>query len=155
MFFSCSNLELIGGRTLTDYFSSLYIVKTSLRSLNLRSLKMIRSGSVAILENKDLCFADGVNWAKVMPPKVNGTLIHNNKQSQECRTYFPLFHFALALRVISPFNVVAFCLEASNLLCDKQCSKEGCWGTGANECLSCQNYKLEDICVENCDSSLG
>ena len=48
------NLESIGGRQLTEYFSALYIVKTSLTSLGLRSLKQVRSGSVAILENKDL-----------------------------------------------------------------------------------------------------
>ena len=48
------NLEVIGGRHLTEYFSALYIVKTSLESLNLKSLNKIRSGSVAILENNDL-----------------------------------------------------------------------------------------------------
>ena len=34
------NLETIGGRQLTEYFSALYIVKTSLQSLNMRSLKL-------------------------------------------------------------------------------------------------------------------
>ena len=48
------NLEVIGGKHLTEYFSALYIVKTSLESLNLKSLNKIRSGSVAILENNDL-----------------------------------------------------------------------------------------------------
>ncbi|GIY37822.1 epidermal growth factor receptor [Caerostris extrusa] len=33
------NLESIGGRQLTEYFAALYIVKTSLESLNMRSLK--------------------------------------------------------------------------------------------------------------------
>ena len=56
------NLDTIGGRQLTEYFSALYIVKTSLTSLNLRSLKMIRAGSVAILENKELCFADSIRY---------------------------------------------------------------------------------------------
>jgi epidermal growth factor receptor len=51
------NLEVIGGRHLTEFFSSLYIVKTSLTSLDLRSLRKIRSGNVAILENNELCFA--------------------------------------------------------------------------------------------------
>ena len=54
------NLKTIGGRQLTEYFSSLYVVKTSLTSLNLRSLRKIRSGSVAILENKELCFTSEV-----------------------------------------------------------------------------------------------
>ena len=56
------NLETIGGRDLTEYFSSLYIVKTSLESLNLRSLKRIRAGKVYILENRELCFAENITW---------------------------------------------------------------------------------------------
>ena len=36
-----SNLEIVGVRHLTEYFSALYIVKTSLESLNLRSLHKI------------------------------------------------------------------------------------------------------------------
>ena len=60
------NLEVIGGRTLTEYFASLYIVKTSLTSLGLRSLRKISSGSVAILENEELCYASDINWTQIM-----------------------------------------------------------------------------------------
>jgi len=33
-----------------------------------------------------------------------------------------------------------------NLICDKQCSDEGCWGPNSNECLKCKSYRLEDTC---------
>uniref|UniRef100_T1IN09 Protein kinase domain-containing protein n=1 Tax=Strigamia maritima TaxID=126957 RepID=T1IN09_STRMM len=122
------NLAVIGGRELTEYFSALYIVKTTLQSLELRSLESIRSGSVAILENKELCFAEEINWRKLMKNE-QIILLQNNKPLNECR--------------------------ALNLICHPQCSKEGCWGVGPNECLSCANFKLSDTCIESCDISLG
>ena len=72
-----ANLEIIGGRHLTEYFSALYIVKTSLESLNLRSLNRIRSGSVAILENNDLCYAEKINWQRIMKSQQHNTLLQN------------------------------------------------------------------------------
>lgn len=78
------NLEVIGGRTLTEYFASLYIVKTSLVSLNLNSLKMINSGSVAILENKKLCYAGTINWDKIRKSPEHDSLLSNNKNETDC-----------------------------------------------------------------------
>ncbi|KZS10602.1 putative Epidermal growth factor receptor [Daphnia magna] len=123
------NLETIGGRQLTEYFSALYIVKTSLNSLHLRSLKMIRAGSVTILENKELCFAESISWTKIIKSQLHGTLLQNNKVSQQC--------------------------QESGLVCSAQCSVEGCWGLGPNECLSCAHFQLDETCVESCDLNLG
>ena len=81
------NLEILGGRQLTEYFSAFYVVKTSLESLGLRALKAIRSGSVSILENKDLCFAESVDWKKVMRSATHSTLLLNNKNLTMCRKY--------------------------------------------------------------------
>ncbi|XP_050044786.1 epidermal growth factor receptor isoform X5 [Dermacentor andersoni] len=139
------NLEVIGGRTLTDgihghlvshltheskghdrYFAALYIVKSSLKSLNLRSLKKIRSGSIAILENKDLCFADSVDWYQVMKSNAHNVLLQRNADKAEC--------------------------EAQKLVCHPQCSSSGCWGPAPNECLSCKSYRLEDTCIDKCDT---
>ena len=80
------NLEEIGGRQLTEYFAALYIVKTSLVSLNLRSLKSVRSGAVAILENKDLCFAKTVDWSKVRKSSshTHNNLLQKNGDIEEC-----------------------------------------------------------------------
>ncbi|XP_059088184.1 epidermal growth factor receptor-like isoform X2 [Tigriopus californicus] len=123
------NLEIVGGRTLTEYFSSLYVVKTSLTSLNLKSLRKIRSGSVAILENQDLCFASKIKWQKIMKSPSHNTLLQNNKDPQMCIT--------------------------QGFDCDRQCSAEGCWGPGNKLCLSCKNYQVEDECVASCDPNLG
>lgn len=120
------NLEVIGGRETTEYFSSLYIVKTSLKSLGLKSLRQIRSGSVYILENDDLCFAEQVNWRKL----VNGDdakyqlLLQNNRKEDLC--------------------------HLDGFVCHEECSEDGCWGLVDDQCLSCRNVKLGDRCINNC-----
>lgn len=79
------NLETIGGRQLMEsLFASLYIVKTALQSLDLRSLKRINSGAVVILENKDLCFADKINWDQIKKSDVHQSMIINNRNATEC-----------------------------------------------------------------------
>lgn len=121
------NLEVIGGRTLHE-FSSLYIVKTSLESLDLRSLKRINSGSVTILENKHLCFAANVNWTNIK--KSDHTVhIENNSDLKSCKS--------------------------RGLVCSEQCSTDGCWGPGPDQCLSCAHYKLGNMCLQNCSILTG
>ena len=119
---------MIGGREKTDFFASLYIVKTSLRSLNLRSLKKIRSGAVIILENPDLCFAETTNWTKIMSDKDEAQILNNNPVD-ECRK--------------------------EGRVCSSQCSKDGCWGAEPNDCLSCAKFKLGDSCIPSCNATIG
>jgi len=123
------NLEIIGGRTLTEYFSALYIVKTSLESLDLKSLRKIRSGSVAVLENNDLCYAEKINWQRIMKSQQHNTLLQNNKPPEQCH------------------------LEKH--VCDEQCSGEGCWGPGNKMCLSCKTFQVADECVSSCNPTKG
>lgn len=82
------NLEVIGGRQLMDtYFASLYIVKTALRSLEVRSLKRINSGAVVILENKDLCYAEEIDWNQIKKSDAQASMIHNNRNQTECSKF--------------------------------------------------------------------
>ncbi|XP_019866868.2 epidermal growth factor receptor isoform X2 [Aethina tumida] len=117
------NLEVIGGRTLFEYLSSLYIVKTSLESLELKSLKKINTGTISILENKHLCFADTIKWDKIKK-KDHPLLLANNSDPLTCQN--------------------------RGLVCDEQCSKDGCWGPGPDQCLSCANFKYGNRCIQNC-----
>lgn len=129
------NLEVIGGRALTEYFASLYIVKTSLVSLDLRSLRKISSGSVAILENKKLCFAQDINWKKIRASTDHESLLQTNRDRKACL--------------------------ADGLICDPQCNNDGCWGPGPEQCLSCANFQLDTPdkgdrrCLKNCSSLPG
>ncbi|XP_043475369.1 epidermal growth factor receptor isoform X2 [Leptopilina heterotoma] len=119
------NLEVIGGRTFTEYFASLYIVKTTLMSLDLKSLKKVSSGAIAIVENRNLCYASSINWTKIKKSSEHGILLQNNKNKTECKK--------------------------DGQVCDSQCSEDGCWGPGPEMCLSCKNYMLENVCLENCN----
>lgn len=58
---NCRNLEVIGVRNLIEYFASLSIEKTSLKSLGLRSLKKLQAESIANLESSELAFAEGID----------------------------------------------------------------------------------------------
>ncbi|XP_034936586.1 epidermal growth factor receptor isoform X2 [Chelonus insularis] len=118
------NLEIIGGRQLTEYFASLYIVKTALVSLGLRSLKKINSGSIIVLENKDLCYAQTIDWSRIKNSSEHESLLSNNRNESEC--------------------------VKDGLVCDEQCSSEGCWGPGPSQCLSCKNFMLDNVCIESC-----
>ncbi|CAH0768676.1 unnamed protein product [Bemisia tabaci] len=119
------NLEVIGGRMLTELFSSLYVVKTSLRSLGLRSLKKINTGRVTILENAELCFGEGIDWYKFKQKEEHPPMMENNKAKEKC--------------------------VQDGLVCDAQCSKDGCWGPGPDQCLACANYRLENnTCIQDC-----
>lgn len=84
------NLEVIGGRQLNTYFASLYIAKTSLKSLELRSLKQINSGAVVIVENKNLCFADGIDWKKIKKSALHDPMIVNNRVEDECSKFISI-----------------------------------------------------------------
>ena len=69
---------------LTELFSSLYVVKTSLRSLGLRSLKKINTGRVTILENAELCFGEGIDWYKFKQKEEHPPMMENNKAKEKC-----------------------------------------------------------------------
>lgn len=118
------NLRTILGRQTTDMFQSLSISATSLVSLNLRSLKEIRSGKVSIEANRKLCFADTIDWRQLNITSIDNLSVVRNADPDECRE--------------------------KGLVCDKQCGSGGCWGPGMDECVSCLNYSFEDLCVENC-----
>ena len=86
------NLEYIGGRNTFDMFAALHIIKTSLVSLNLRSLKKIRFGSVIISENKDLCFASSIDWKKILSVDAQKFLDGNGRE-ETCRKCLHIVQF--------------------------------------------------------------
>ncbi|GAB6019966.1 hypothetical protein CHUAL_001495 [Chamberlinius hualienensis] len=119
------NLEIIGGRQRTEFHASVYIVKSSLRSLGLKNIKTILSGSIVVLENQNLCFAEQINWKKLVRNTDQTILLKNNRGESNC--------------------------SADLESCHSQCSDDGCWGKNNSECLSCKNYTLLDSCVGSCN----
>ena len=105
------NVETIGGREQTsEYFSALYILKSSLISLNLKSLKEITFGSVFIVENEELCYVDKCDWRPIVKSaNRNRIIVVNNRKKQKC--------------------------VAELKTCDNKCRISGCWGPGKSMCL--------------------
>ncbi|XP_071758050.1 receptor tyrosine-protein kinase erbB-3a [Centroberyx gerrardi] len=131
-----SNLQTIQGRTLYRGVSSrrgysLLVMKIpSLTSLGLHSLRRINDGGVYITGNKKLCYHDTVNWTRIFssssrPQRRQKHIdVKDNQQQSRC--------------------------VAEGHVCDPQCSSDGCWGPGPNQCLSCKNYSRGGTCVPQC-----
>lgn len=94
----------------------------------MKSLKSLRSGSVTILENKDLCFAQSINWTKIMMKSIQEQ-VANNCPIETCRK--------------------------TGEVCSSQCSSDGCWGAEPSDCISCAKFRLGDQCVPSCNATVG
>ena len=122
--------------------------------MGLRSLKTIYSGGVAILENKNLCFSQGIQWDKIKKSAEHQDYLYNNKAKGECGKSSLHWSNNLLLNQEKNNNNFDF-IERENLVCDPQCSEEGCWGPGPDQCLSCANYIFNNTCIQDCDAISG
>ncbi|XP_040820511.1 epidermal growth factor receptor isoform X3 [Ochotona curzoniae] len=119
------NLEIIRGRTKQHGQFSLAVVGLDITSLGLRSLQEISDGDVIISGNRDLCYANTINWRKLFGTSSQKTKIINNRGDKDCK--------------------------AAGHVCDPLCSSEGCWGPEARDCVSCRNVSRGRECVERCN----
>jgi len=53
----------------------------------MRSLKHVNSARIAILENENLCFADTINWKKLMKSSSHSILLQSNGNKEMCGNY--------------------------------------------------------------------
>ncbi|XP_023305404.2 epidermal growth factor receptor isoform X1 [Lucilia cuprina] len=119
------NLEVIHGRQLMEsYFASLSIVKTSLQSLELKSLKRINAGSVVIQHNDKICYVNEINWTKLQKSGEHGFVVERNRNKEDCKK--------------------------EGLVCSNQCDQSGCWGSGNDQCLECKNFEYNGTCIADC-----
>lgn len=63
---------------------SLAVVNLKIQSLGLRSLKEISDGDVAIMRNKNLCYADTMDWHSLFATESQKTKILQNRDKKEC-----------------------------------------------------------------------
>lgn len=128
-----SSLETIHGRHLHGSMTAaLDIMSTPLKSLDLKSLKYIRNGNVNLLQNKNLCYAQTVNWSKLFTHEKQRAHLRLNKDQQLCKE--------------------------ENEVCDPQChANSGCWGKGPTKCVSCAAYVYEEesLCLAKCSDKPG
>ena len=61
------------------------ITQTRLRSLDLKSLVQIGGGDVIIADNRELCYADSVNWTALrIGDKTGRSFLRGNMNSTLC-----------------------------------------------------------------------
>lgn len=63
---------------------SLAVVNLKIQSLGLRSLKEISDGDIAIMKNKNLCYADTMNWRSLFATQSQKTKIIQNRNKNDC-----------------------------------------------------------------------
>ncbi|VDH91332.1 epidermal growth factor receptor, partial [Mytilus galloprovincialis] len=123
-----SNLEVIHGREVDATQSSLNIMFTPLRNLDLISLRQIQNGHVTIAFNHHLCYISDINFTPMFVHK-NLQMVRKmkNKKAELCRD--------------------------EGEVCDQSCSDDGCWFKGPDKCLQCRKYKIDNssnICINDC-----
>uniref|UniRef100_A0A663LYK8 receptor protein-tyrosine kinase n=1 Tax=Athene cunicularia TaxID=194338 RepID=A0A663LYK8_ATHCN len=106
---------------------SLAVVNLKIQSLGLRSLKEISDGDVAIMKNKNLCYADTMDWRSLFATQSQKTKIIQNRNKNECGKH----------------------------VCDPLCSDVGCWGPGPFHCFSCRFFDRQKECVKQCNILQG
>ncbi|ESN96453.1 hypothetical protein HELRODRAFT_189246 [Helobdella robusta] len=133
-----SNLHTIQGRILDGQGASVSIFQTSLQSLGLNSLKSINTGGIFIANNSQLCFAENINWQRFIKNQSRRAVVRFNRNEQDCQRDLEV--------------------------CHAECSNDGCWGPGNDQCLSCRHffYNFTDLhgnkatkCVTSCSSQPG
>ncbi|VDI68897.1 epidermal growth factor receptor [Mytilus galloprovincialis] len=123
-----SNLEVIHGREVDATQSSLNIMFTPLRNLDLISLRQIQNGHVTIAFNHHLCYISDINFTSMFVHKNIQTVRKmKNKKAELCRD--------------------------EGEVCDQSCSDDGCWFKGSSNCLQCRKFKIDNssnICINDC-----
>lgn len=52
------------------------------------------------------------------------------------------------------FNHLFFLVVGSEgLICSEECTSDGCWGPGPEQCLECKHFKFNGTCLNSCSSS--
>ncbi|XP_048773673.2 epidermal growth factor receptor-like isoform X3 [Ostrea edulis] len=131
-----SNLQIIHGRELDIAGNAFSAIMTNLSSLELISLQSIKNGKISLFGNKHLCFIEGTDFTQLFTVQ--------KKPGQE---------FKIKDYVRSKDNRPPQDCKKEGHVCHQSCSDEGCWGKGANKCLNCRSYKIDNssnICIDHC-----
>ncbi|XP_060103734.1 epidermal growth factor receptor [Heteronotia binoei] len=123
------NLEVIRGRTKQHSRYAVAVTGVGIKSLGLHALKEVSDGDVAILKNRNLCYANAVNWTALFRTNNQKAILVNNGNETEC--------------------------AATRQFCHPLCSDDGCWGPGPFQCFSCSHFSRERECVQECNIRQG
>ena len=87
----------------------------------------VRNGIILIQSNKNLCYADKINWDNVMATNNFSVILQLNRNHTECGN--------LILHLIEYKFLEYLYTVADNEICSPECDSSGCWGKGVHQCL--------------------
>ncbi|KAL8165677.1 UNVERIFIED_CONTAM: hypothetical protein K2H54_051582, partial [Gekko kuhli] len=105
------------------------VTGSDIKSLGLHALKEISDGDVVILKNKELCYANTVNWTALFKTNNQKTSLSLNGNETWC--------------------------ASTRQVCHPLCSDNGCWGPGPFQCFSCRYFSRKQECVQECNIYQG
>ncbi|KAF5916790.1 hypothetical protein HPG69_012149, partial [Diceros bicornis minor] len=141
------NLEIIRGRTKQHGQFSLAVVGLDIMSLGLRSLKEISDGDVIISGNRNLCYANTINWKKLFGTSSQKTKIINNRGEKDCISFLP------PLSEPREFVENSECIQC-HPECLPQAKNVTCTGRGPDNCVKCAHYIDGPHCVRACPAGI-
>nr|AAB28540.1 Epidermal Growth Factor Receptor, EGF-R {extracellular domain} [chickens, Peptide Partial, 599 aa] [Gallus gallus] len=160
--YAFENLEIIRGRTKQHGQYSLAVVNLKIQSLGLRSLKEISDGDIAIMKNKNLCYADTMNWRSLFATQSQKTKIIQNRNKNDC---CPKCHpnctedhcwgageqnCQTLTKVICAQQCSGRCRgKVPSDCCHNQCAA-GCTGPRESDCLACRKFRDDATCKDTC-----
>jgi len=106
--------QLLAGWCYLRRRAALEIYYTSLKSLDLDSLQEIGNGRVIVISNVDLCYADNINWATLMPNS-NQTFVRDNRHHADCGNC----RFSCVAAALGRGGLVITCLSQAHDVSDR------------------------------------
>nr|XP_022328410.1 epidermal growth factor receptor-like isoform X3 [Crassostrea virginica] len=122
-----SNLQIIHGRELDMHTGTGFGVLSILRELDLSSLRKVHAGNIVIV-SPNICYIKPNMFKNIVSNPSKQRVFFNTKDPEQCKK--------------------------DGQVCHQSCSDEGCWGKGANKCLNCRSFKIDNssnICIDNCN----
>nr|XP_006813566.1 PREDICTED: receptor tyrosine-protein kinase erbB-4-like [Saccoglossus kowalevskii] len=163
------NLRVIRGATLYNG-NALYIVLNydksragvGLKELQFTALKEIISGGVNITHNRDLCYAETVNWEDITSTNANIIIKPTDEDAAICPKICHTSCDSNHCWGSGPEN----CQTLTKTVCAEQCDYRckgpsqrdcchascaaGCTGPSSLDCLACRLFEDDGACVKEC-----
>ncbi|XP_053210076.1 insulin-like peptide receptor isoform X3 [Panonychus citri] len=168
------NLTVIRGQHLFHNFALIIYDVTDLQEIGLVNLTTIVKGAVRIEKNRNLCFAETVNWDLIAKSGKGSNHVKDNKPYNECpkcskvgvvptcpilKTGAKETHYGLCWNSENCQRICSNECESLNLTCNinnpKECCDSscigGCTGRTNRDCLACKGFVIYDNQGKRCD----
>ncbi|XP_011310956.1 insulin-like receptor [Fopius arisanus] len=137
------NLAIIRGDKLLADYSLMVYEMSNVQELGLTKLTKITRGAVRLEKNPSLCFADTIDWSRIVVAGTNFIKNNANKASCPSCSGCPDGHCWST----------SVCQSTEKPRCHPQCLA-GCTGPTEYDCYVCKNFTLNGKCIAECPKHL-